>query len=224
MARLARVVVPGVPHHITQRGNGRAKTFFLDDDYRLYLRLLSENCRAARVQCLAYVLMPNHVHLILVPKNEDGLRKALASTNGAYARLLNARRKKSGHFWQGRFGCVAMDGAHAEAALRYVLMNPVRARLAKRALDWKWSSAAALLKTRDDGLTDAKAVQAQFGDVALFLAEGPESEMMDLLLRRAESIGRPLGGAAFMQRLERKLGRTLKPAKRGPKPKSAAAE
>ena len=172
MARLARVIVPGLAHHVTQRGNGRAKTFFSDEDYKLYLRLITENCRAARVQCLAYALMPNHVHLILVPKDTEGLPKALAATHGTYASILNGRRKKTGHFWQGRFGCVAMDGPHTEAALRYVLMNPVRAKLVKRADGWPWSSAAALLKGKDDGLTDCGAVQEQFGDVALLPAEG----------------------------------------------------
>ena len=170
------------------------------------------------MQCLAYVLMPNHVHLILVPKDADGLRKALASTHGSYASILNARRKKTGHFWQGRFGCVALDGAHTEAALRYVLLNPVRARLAKRAVDWRWSSAAALLKGRDDGLTATNVVREQFGDIAMLLAEGTDAEMMDLVLRRAETIGRPLGSATFIDKLERKLGRPLKAQKRGPKP------
>jgi putative transposase len=219
MARLARIVVPGLPHHVTQRGNGRARTFFSAADYRLYLHLLAENCRAARVSCLAYVLMPNHVHLILVPKDADGLRKALSATHRAYAGALNARRRKTGHFWQGRFGCVALDGAHTEAALRYVLMNPVRARLARTPADWAWSSARALLKRRDDGLTDVKAVKEQFGDIRQLLGETPESEMMEMALRRAETIGRPLGAPAFLDRLERKLARTLKPQKRGPKPR-----
>ena len=224
MARLARVVIPGLPHHVTQRGNGRAKTFFSDEDYSLYLRLLTEKCHAAKVQCLGYVLMTNHVHLILVPKDAEGLRKALSATHGTYASMLNARRKKTGHFWQGRFGCVAMDGPHAEAALRYVLLNPVRAKLTKRAADWRWSSAAALLKDRDDGLTDVAAVKDQFSDVAMLLAEGTDAEMMDMLLRKAETIGRPLGSATFMNKLERKLGRTLKPAKRGRRPTAEVDE
>ena len=217
MARLARVVVPGLPHHVTQRGNGGARTFFSDDDYRLYLRLLTEKCRAARVQCLAYVLMPNHVHLILVPRDEDGLRKALSATHRAYAGAVNARRRKTGHFWQGRFGCVAMDGAHTEAALRYVLRNPVRAKLARAPEDWPWSSAPALLRGRADGLTDTRAVKDQFGSIATLLGEMPEMDLLEAALRRAESIGRPLGGPKFLEKLERKLDRPLKAGKRGPK-------
>jgi putative transposase len=222
MARLARVVIPGLPHHITQRGNGRARTFFSDDDYRLYLRLLTENCKLARVRCLAYVLMPNHVHLILVPKDEDGLRKALAATHRAYAGMLNTRRKKTGHFWQGRFGCVALDAAHLEAGLRYVLQNPQRAKLAKKPEDWPWSSARALLKGKPDGLTDAKAVEDQVGDIRMLLGDTPDMEMMDMALRRAETVGRPLGTAAFLEKLERKLDRPLQAGKRGPKAKEKA--
>jgi putative transposase len=91
MARLARIVVPGVPHHVTQRGNGRARTFFGDADYHLYRDLLAENCAAADVEVLAWVLMPNHVHLILVPADEDGLRRALAPTHRRYAGHVHAR-------------------------------------------------------------------------------------------------------------------------------------
>jgi putative transposase len=223
MARLARVVVPGIPHHITQRGNGRAKTFFSDDDYDLYRRQLIDKCREARVRCLAYVLMPNHVHLILVPKDEDGLRKALSATHRAYAGIINARRKKTGHFWQGRFGCVAMDDMHLEAAIRYVLLNPVRAKLAKKPEDWRWSSATALLKNRSDGLTDTETVRDQFGNIRHLLGDMPELEMMEIMLRRAETVGRPLGSTAFLDKLERKLDRSLKPLKRGPKAKRKKA-
>ena len=165
MARLACVVVPGLPHHVTQRGNGRARTFFSDDDFRLYLSLLRENCEASKVACQAHVLMPNHVHLILLPETEDGLSKAHSLTHRSYAGLLNARRSRTGHFWQGRFGCVAMDGAHHMAALRYLLLNPVRARLVKRPEEWPWSSARALLKGKSDTLTDMAGLKEQFGDI-----------------------------------------------------------
>lgn len=220
MARLARVVVPGLPHHVTQRGNGRAKVFFSDDDYRLYLRLLAENCAAAKVACEAYVLMPNHVHLILVPKSADGLSRALSLTHRSYASILNARRKKSGHFWQGRFGCVAIDGEHHMAALRYLLLNPVRARLATKPEDWQWSSAPALLKGRADAMTDVRGLKERFGDIRTLLGDMPELEMLELALRRAETIGRPLGDARFLDKLERKLDRPLKPHKRGRKPQA----
>src|SRR3954453_24061719 len=133
MARLARVVIPGHPHLVTQRGNGRARTFFGDDDYALYHDLLAAHFRAAWVQVWAWCLMASHVHLILVPSDRDGLRRALARVHRTYAGIIQSRRKRSGHFWQGRFGAVAMDEKHLAAALRYVSLNPVRARLVERA-------------------------------------------------------------------------------------------
>lgn len=158
------------------------------------------------------------MHLILVPETEDGLSKALSLTHRSYAGQLNARRRKTGHFWQGRFGCVAMDGAHHMAALRYLLLNPVRARLVKRPEEWPWSSAQALLKGKADAMTDAAGLKEQFGDIRTLLGEMPDLAMLEQALRRAESIGRPLGDPKFLDRLERKLDRPLKPQKRGRKP------
>ena len=217
MARLARVVVPGLPHHVTQRGNGRARTFFCDEDYALYRDLLAASCKAAAVEIWAYVLMPNHIHLILTPNDGDGLRRALAPVHRRYAGHIHARRKRTGHFWQGRFGAVAMDEEHLAAALRYVALNPVRARLVARAEDWPWSSVRAHLKRRGDKAIALAPVLDRYPRFADLLEEGPAPELFDRL-RRAETIGRPLGGEAFLSELERLTDRILKPAKRGPKP------
>src|SRR5436305_5450367 len=217
MARLARVVIPGHPHHVTQRGNGRARTFFGDGDYALYRDLLAENCHAAGVDVWAWCLMPNHVHLVLVPSDPDGLRRALARVHRHYAGIVQARRKRSGHFWQGRFGAVAMDEAHLAAALRYVSLNPVRAQLVQRAQDWRWSSVRAHLRGKDDGLTTLAPVRDRFPQFADLLAGEPEADLFERL-RAAESIGRPIGDDRFLARIERRIGRSLKPGKRGPKP------
>lgn len=217
MARLARAVFPGLPHHVTQRGNGRARTFFSDADYRLYRDLLAEHTAAAGVEVWAWVLMPNHVHLILVPRDADGLRRALAPVHRYYAGHVHARQQRSGHFWQGRFGCVAMDDEHLGAALRYVALNPVRARLCKRAVDWPWSSVHAHLG-RKDGLTEREPVLSRYPNFRALIELG-EDEDLSQKLRQAETIGRPLGADTFITRLERKTGRTLRPAKRGRKPK-----
>jgi len=217
MARLARVVIPGHPHHVTQRGNGRAQTFFGDGDYALYRDLLATHCRTAGVEVWAWCLMPNHVHLILVPSDADGLRRALARVHRIYAGTIQTRRKRTGHFWQGRFGAVAMDEQYLAAAVRYVSLNPVRARLVERAQDWRWSSTRAHLRGKDDGLTALAPVRDRFPDFADLLACEPEADLFDSL-REAESIGRPLGDGRFLARLERKTGRVLKPGKRGPKP------
>ncbi|WP_271568036.1 transposase [Bradyrhizobium sp. CCBAU 11386] len=163
--------------------------------------------------------MPNHVHLVLVPSDPDGLRRALARVHRSYAGTIQARRKRTGHFWQGRFGAVAMDERHLAAALRYVSLNPVRARLVKRAQDWRWSSTRAV-RGRDDGLTTLAPIRDRFPDFADLLATEPEADLFGAL-RSAESIGRPLGDDRFLARIERQTGRLLKPAKRGPKPSAA---
>src|SRR6266404_1091953 len=193
MARLARVVVPDHPHHVTQRGNGRARTFFGEGDYALYRDLLAENCRAAEVEVWAWCLMPNHVHLILVPSDPDGLRRALARVHRGYASAIQARRKRTGHSWQGRFGAVAMDEEYLSAALRYVSLNPVRARLVERAQDWRWSSTRAHLRGKNDGLTAREPVRDIVPDFADLLGSEPAADMFERL-RAAESVGRPLGG------------------------------
>ena len=225
MARMARTVFEGVPHHVTQRGNGRARTFFGDDDYQLYRDLLAENAAKAGVEVWGWVLMPNHVHLILVPADPDGLRRCLAPVHRRYAGAIHARERRTGHFWQGRFGCVAMDEAHLGAALRHVALNPVRARLVERATDWRWSSLHACLDpARGDGLTRTEPVLARYPDFAARVAAkvvDAEDEALSLRLRRAETIGRPVGDDAFIAQLEARSGRVFSPAQRGPKPKTA---
>jgi putative transposase len=218
MARLARLTIPGLPHHVTQRGNGRAQTFFSDADYRLYRDLLAASCREGGVAVWSWVLMPNHVHLVLVPEDADGLRRVLARVHRLYAGHVHAREKRTGHFWQGRFGAVAMDEAHLLAALRYVALNPVRARLVDRPEAWPWSSVHAHLSGEDDGITAIAPVRDLCPDFAAFLGVEPEKGAIERL-RKAECIGRPLGDEAFLNHLEDLTGRTLKPGKPGRRPK-----
>ena len=165
--------------------------------------------------------MPNHVHLILVPDHPDALRAALSKVHRDYAGHIHAREQRTGHFWQGRFGCVAMDEPHLYAALRYVALNPVRARLVARADQWKWSSVHALLDpAKGDGLTQTEPVLNRVEDFAALLAAG-EDEDMSVTLRRAESVGRPLGGNAFMDEIGEQTGRDPRPGRRGPRRKSS---
>lgn len=221
MARMARTSIPGIPHHVTQRGNGRAQTFFDDGDYQFYLDRLGAHCREAGVGVWAWVLMPNHVHLVLCPTDGDGLRRALARVHRAHAGRVHARLERTGHFWQGRFGCVAMDEPHLLSALRYVALNPVRAGLVARPEDWRWSSIHAQLGRVDDGVTDTAPVRERYPDFAALLAADEDADGFTAL-RRAESIGRPLGDADFLDRLETMTGRRLKRQKPGPKPKKDA--
>jgi putative transposase len=218
MARLARVVAAGVPHHVTQRGNRRQRVFFGDDDYEAYRTLLAEGCRAAGVAVWAYCLMPNHVHLILVPPDAGGLRAALGETHRRYTRHVNFREGWRGYLWQGRFASFPMDETYLLACARYVELNPVRAKLVRRARDWPWSSARAHLAGRDDGLATVRPLLALAPDWSAFLRGGLSHAEREAI-RAGERTGRPLGSPGFVSRLERRLGRTLARRRPGPKPK-----
>jgi len=221
MARLARVVAAGLPHHVTQRGNRRQTVFFGDDDCETYRVLLSESCRAAGVEVWAYCLMPNHVHLILVPHDADGLRAALGEAHRRYTRHINFRQGWRGYLWQGRFASFPMDEPYLLAGARYVELNPVRARLARRAQDWPWSSARAHLAGRDDGLAAVRPLLDLAPDWSAFLGGGLREDD-HAVIRAGERTGRPLGSPRFVARLEKRLKRPLARQKPGPKPKPAA--
>jgi putative transposase len=218
LARLARIVVPGVPYHVTQRGNRRERTFFEPADYKRYRTMLGEAAKRAGAEVWAYCLMPNHVHLIIVPRDEDGLRRTFADAHRRYTGLINARHGWTGHLWQGRFGAVAMDEAHLLAAVRYVAQNPVRAGLVKRAIDWPWSSAGAHIERRDDALVTVAPLLERYADLSELIDAATEAdEAAWARLRRGESTGRPVGSEQWLTQLERQSGRQLQPAKRGPK-------
>src|SRR5271170_1107375 len=172
MARIARVVIEGLPHHVTQRGNRRQQTFFGDEDYRHYIDLLRSYSREAGVSVWAWCLMPNHVHLMLVPESEGALRQALAETHRRYSRHINFREGWRGYLWQGRFASVVMDKAHTLACFRYIELNPVRARLVAAAEDWPWSSARGHLSGADDGVTEKSPLLAEISDWRAFLSRG----------------------------------------------------
>jgi len=218
MARLARVVAAGVAHHVTQRGNRRQQVFFSAEDSRTYLSLLADGCRAAGVAVWAYCLMPNHVHLILVPNDEGGLRRALGETHRRYSRRINMREGWRGYLWQGRFASVATDEAHLLACARYVELNPVRAGLAARPQQWLWSSARAHLAGQDDELVSVGPLLDRVPDWADFLAGGLGAKE-HAAIRSGERTGRPLGSAEFVADLEHRLARPLARKKPGPKPK-----
>ncbi len=213
MARLARIVAPGCPHHVTARGNRREPIFFEDGDQELYLDMLAEHMRAAGVAVWAYCLMPNHVHLILCPDTEAGMARAMGAAHRRWANFVNARGRWRGHLFDGRYASVAMDEGHLLKAVRYVALNPVRARLVARAADWPWSSVGAHLQGEDDGLVTVRPVLDRvdrFADLIETEADDPAFAA----LRAAETTGRPLGTPDFVADLERRLGRPI--ARRAP--------
>lgn len=219
MARIARVVAAGVPHHVTQRGNRRQQTFFGEDDYRLYHATMAQWCTRWGVSIWAYCLMPNHIHLIATPAAADGLHRALGAAHRRYSRHINFRQGWRGYLWQGRFASFPLDGSYLLAAARYVELNPVRAGLAARAQDWAWSSARAHLAGQDDGLVHVAPLLDIVGDWQGFLHSDLREDELAVLRRHART-GRPLGNEAFVERLEGTLGRILKPRRPGRKPRS----
>ena len=193
LPRAARVVIPGVPHHVIQRGNRQQRIFMTQGDCRRYVGMLAEACRAQRVRCLAWCLMPNHVHLVLVPPESDRLRAVMSSVNTRYAQSINRREQLTGHLFQDRFKSYAMGEAHLTVAVRYVENNPVKAGLAEAAEDWRWSSARAHLGLASDPLTDASALASHVCDWSAYLRKGIESADGDEAVQAALRSGRPVG-------------------------------
>lgn len=220
MARMARVIVPHYPHHITQRGNRRQRTFFSDDDYAAYVELMAEWCPRHGVEIWAYCLMPNHVHLIIVPATDSGPRLAIGEAHRRYTRRINFREGWRGHLWQGRFASYVLDDDYLLAATRYVELNPVRAKLVARPGDWPWSSAAAHLAGRDDRLVKTAPLLEIVRDWPAFLAQADAPDLQSRV-RKHESTGRPLGSDTFVAKLEAVIGRLLAPRRPGRRPKLA---
>jgi putative transposase len=218
MARLARVVVPGYPHHIIQRGNRRQQTFFNNEDYEAYIALMAEWCEKYEVEIWFYCLMPNHVHLIAVPKSEDGLRRAIGEAHRRFTRRINFREDWRGHLWQGRFSSFVMDNKYLMTAVRYIANNPVKCGLAKRPEQYRWSSVAAYLHGDIDPLVGKCDLSEMVDDWKEFFKLPVDSKLGEIL-RKHERTGRPLGSESFIMKMEKKLDRILKPKKSGPKPK-----
>jgi putative transposase len=218
MARLARAVFPGLPHHVTQRGNRRERVFFEDGDYVAYLDLISAAAKRAGTAIWSYCLMPNHVHFIMAPSTADGLRDTFAEAHRRYTARIHRRFEWTGHLWQGRFSSVAMDDDHMLAAARYVPMNPVRAGMVARPEDWRWSSARAHLSGEDDGIVSVAPLAAWIDDFPAFFGHPEDEAVLGALLRSA-STGRPVGAADWIADLERTTDRVLARQPPGRRPK-----
>jgi putative transposase len=217
MARIARVVVPDYPHHVTQRGCRRQQTFFTTDDYRCYLELLQNRIVDAGISIWAYCLMPNHLHLVVVPETDQSLSRFLGPAHRQYALEINRRMGWKGHLWQERFHSFVMDERHLLAAVRYVELNPVRANLCAVAWDWPWSSAAAHMSGEDDDLVAVEPMLGRVGNWEVYLSSSLAGPADDTLRKHSRS-GRPAGDDAFLGVLEALTQRRLKKRKPGPRP------
>jgi putative transposase len=204
------MVVPGVPYHITQRGNRREEVFFSEADRTLYLKLLLEYGHKHGLAVKGYCLMTNHVHLVAVPERESTLCDVFKPVHLRYAQHVNWTRGVTGHVWQGRFFSCALDDSHYIQALRYVERNPVRAGLVDSAEAYSWSSAAGHCGLRQDVFAaDTEGLTEQVGDWRAFLGEQENPEEMEQL-RLHTRTGRPLGGVMFLNLLETLLNRTVR--------------
>jgi len=225
MARAVRVIAVGGPHHITQRGNNRQDVFVGDEDKKQYLEALAEDSARYGMRLLGWCLMTNHVHLVAVPEREDAFSRGLQRCHSRWAQRFNRQHARSGHLWQGRFFCCALDRDHLTTALAYVDLNPVRAGIVGDAVEYRWSSARAHVEGRDaGGLLDLELWRQVPGHERWTEVFGrPPSEESYREVRAATQSGLPLGNEEFVSRLERQFGRRLRPKKPGPEPKAKAA-
>jgi putative transposase len=204
MPRPPRFVLPGFPHHVTQRGNYRQEVFLRNEDRCLYLDLLREFSLRYGVGIQAYCLMSNHVHLIAVPQHPHSLARMLQRVHSEYARSVHLRQRRVGHLWQARFGSVPLDEPHFWAAMVYVEQNPVRAHLVERAWDWSWSSAQAHVKDCEEGWLDLSRWRSEHTPESwkCRLELGTADHAMLERIRAATLHGWPLGDDSFLQQIE----------------------
>ena len=217
MPRVARTVISGVQHHVTQRGNNRQDVFFVDDDRRFYLETLKRESAKYDLEIHAYCLMTNHIHIVAVPKNDDSLAMALGRTHLAYTQYLNRFHRRSGHLWQNRYYSCPVDDKSLPVVAWYVETNPVRAGIVRKAWKYEWSSAAAHTGGVDStGMLqlDAFRRMATAESWKAYLTER-EDDMLIETIRAKTSRGRPLGSDSFVSKLETMVGRRLRPLANG---------
>jgi len=201
MSRMGRIVLPGFPHHVTQRGHRGEEVFLSALHYQRYLVWLGEASRRYRLRIWAYCLMANHVHLVVVPSDEKCLANAIRVVHTKHAQATNEERARNGHLWHGRYFSCALDDRHLWEAVRYVERNPVRAGLAARAETYPWSSAAAHCGLRPDPvLSRDLPLRTKVDDWAAWL-EIVEDERLLGSLRAHTLTGSPCGDAGFRERV-----------------------
>jgi putative transposase len=207
MSRIARIVLPGIPHHVTQRGVRSMVLFETEDDRRYYLRVLKEQAGRFGLEFKSYCLMSNHIHLVVVPQFEDSLRKAIGQTHLKYTLRINSRNEVRGHLFQERFYSCPMDDQHFIAACRYVERNPVRAGLVQQAWDFVWSSARFHVGIADnDFLIESSDWHSSSEEWKQQLSDRQEG--IDNL-RKHFKTGRPLGSESFVRSAIAKSGVVL---------------
>lgn len=214
MARLFRLLAPGFPHHVTQRGVRSIPIFDDDGDRKAYRDFMAEELNRFSVQILAWCLMTNHTHVIVVPNDASLLARAIGEAHRRYTRMKNFSARVRGYLFQGRFGSCVLDERHLLVAARYVELYPVNAGVVKEAADYPWSSARYHLGISEvdrlmrDNLLGLVANWAEY-------LHGTDEPSTHTTLLRGLRTGRPAGNAEFVKMLERKTGRDLTRRKAG---------
>jgi putative transposase len=224
MARLARSVFAGYPHHLVQRGHGDRIVFEVEADYLRYLEWLREYIARYRIDIWAYCLMPSHVHVICVPKVEGTMARAFNTLHMRYAQYFNGKRAERGRLWRARFMSCALDNQSVREDVRFIENNPVRLGMVERAEDYRWSSAQARLRGGidfDPVLCRSFFMTDEINDWPAFLASRGDEAVL-LRTRTRLKTGRPAGDAEFVRELEAIAGRRLGALPRG-RPRKVAA-
>lgn len=223
MARLPRLTVPGYPHHVIQRGNNRQMIFRDAADHEFMLGLLTEQAKKLQVEIHAYVLMGNHFHLLATPQTQDGLPLMMQSVGRSYVRYFNRRHQRSGTLWEGRYrSTIVQSERYLLACMAYIDLNPVRAGMVAQAQDWPWSGAACALGLRQDALITPHALYWALGNTP-FAREAAYAALLDTGIATAQQSaltdatlhGWALGDAQFVDELQKKSARRLRPARPG---------
>lgn len=227
MARLPRICLPGIAHHIIQRGNNRQDCFRTDKDYGAYLNWLEEYALKYQVAVHAWVFMSNHVHLLLTPKRTNGVSNLIQALGRRYVRYFNTVHNRSGTLWEGRFkSCVIEEEKYLLVCQRYIEMNPVRAGIVDVPGDYLWSSFCANGLGKAMSLWTPHMSYQRLGNSLLERAKVYRGLFRELVdpedinqIRRASNQGMAVGSERFKREVERLAGRRVIALKRGPKPR-----
>jgi putative transposase len=227
MARLGRYFLPDQPLHVIQRGNNREAIFFRPDDYARYRDWLAEAAGSYGCAIHAYVMMTNHVHLLVTPLAADSLPRTMQSLGRRYVRYVNAAYRRTGTLWEGRYRAAPIDEeAYFLACCRYIELNPVRARMVRHPRDYRWSSYRAHAQGADDLLLANHDLYDRLGRGAVARQEAYRDLFRSALdegfvegLRAATNGGWALGDARFKRQIAKALGRRVAPLPRGRPPK-----
>jgi len=210
MTRRARVIVPGYPHHIVQRGNNKSQIFFNDDDYRKYLYILKKFKNETECKVWAYCLMHNHVHLLLTPQRQDALAKCMQKVSLSYTKYVNYRYKRTGRLWECRYYSSVVDKeSYLDLVCRYIERNPVRAKLVASAWNYSWSSVRIHASQGSDSLVDAVWQGEKEKSLYKMMIQEAINEEEKEIITVAMTKGAPIGSLAFTKHIEKLSGRKI---------------